>query len=81
MRELRESQVANPYNNEPVYYCKKCLSLAVQVIGNWEEEDSVCSICNRTDVGQTDIFTWREMWKEKYGEYPEEKMISKRRNN
>lgn len=72
MNVLKEDQLNNPRNKEPVYYCKSCLSLAIQIIGKEEDGDSLCTYCNRTDVGQTDIFTWREMWKNKYGKYPEE---------
>lgn len=68
MRNLRESQLKSPYNNEPVYYCRDCLSLAIEKWG----EGSFCSNCGRTNNASTDIFTWREMWKNKYGEYPEE---------
>lgn len=72
MSTLKEKQLNNQYNDVPVYYCKSCLSLAIQIIGNPEENDSVCNYCNRTDIEITDIFTWREMWKNKYGNYPEE---------
>ena len=66
-----EKQKKNPYNDEPVYYCKDCLSLHIEIVGRPEDNDSVCVDCNRTDIAKTDIFTWREMWKEKYGDYPE----------
>ena len=72
MKQLKPQQLESPYNEEPVYYCKSCLSLAIQVIGNPEDDYSVCNHCNRTDIEKTDIFTWREMWKEKYGNYPED---------
>lgn len=72
MKPLREEQLKSPYNDEPVFYCKSCLSLAIQIIGVPEDGDSVCIKCNRTDIGQTNIFEWREMYKEKYGVYPEE---------
>lgn len=72
MVQLKQTQLSNQYNDEDVHYCKNCLSLAVQIIGDPEDNDSVCVQCNRTDIGQTDIFTWREMWKNKYGKYPEE---------
>lgn len=72
MSQLREEQWNSPYNEIPVHYCKSCLSLAIQIIGKPEDNDSVCIECNRTDVGQTDISSWREMYKEKYGNYPEE---------
>ena len=73
MEHLKDSQLNSPYNEEPVYYCKSCLSLSIQIIGNPEDEDSVCTHCNRTDIDVTDIMTWRELWKEKYGKYPEDK--------
>lgn len=72
MSTLKEQQLNSHYNELPVYYCRSCLSLAIQIIGKPEDEDSLCVECNRTDIGQTDIFTWREMYKEKYGIYPEE---------
>lgn len=72
MKPLREEQLKSLYNDEPVFYCKSCLSLAIQIIGVPEDGDSVCIKCNRTDIGQTNIFEWREMYKEKYGVYPEE---------
>jgi hypothetical protein len=46
--------------------------LAIKIIGIPEDNDSVCIHCNRTDIGETDIFTWREYYKEKYGKYPEQ---------
>ena len=72
MRPLTQSQLNSQYNDEPVYYCKNCLSLSIEIIGAPEDDDSVCTKCNRTDIGKTDIVTWREMWKQKYGKYPEE---------
>lgn len=71
MKLQREGQIFNKYNEEPVYYCKSCLSLAVQIIGNPEDNDSVCNHCNRTDIEKTDIFSWMELWKNKYGSYPD----------
>ena len=72
MSNLKDTQKSSPYNDEVVYYCKNCLSLYIQIIGNPEDNDSLCVKCNRTDIGETDINTWREMWKERYGQYPEE---------
>lgn len=72
MKELREQQLKSPYNDEPVYYCKSCLSLRIEIMGRPEDDESLCTNCNRTDIGKTDILTWRELWKQKYGKYPEE---------
>jgi hypothetical protein len=54
-KELKESQWSSPYNDIPVYYCKSCLSLSIHVIGQREDNDSLCTHCNRTDIGQTHI--------------------------
>lgn len=51
------------YDEEPVYYCKRCLSLAVKSIGQYD----YCDDCSCTDIGTTDIFTWEKMYKDKYG--------------
>lgn len=54
------------YNSEPVYYCKNCLSLKIMVLGEYSE---YCDDCGNTDIATTDIETWREMYKDKYGRY------------
>lgn len=69
---LTEKQMNSPYNDEPVYYCTNCLSLHIQIVGDPENDDSLCLKCNRTDVEKTTIRVWRELWKQKYGKYPEE---------
>lgn len=51
MSTLKESQLNSHYNEFPVYYCRSCLSLAIQIIGKPEDEDSLCIECNRTDIG------------------------------
>lgn len=51
MSTLKESQLNIHYNELPVYYCRSCLSLAIQIIGKPEDEDSLCIECNRTDIG------------------------------
>lgn len=72
MKQLREIQLNSPYNKEAVVYCKNCLSLNIRIIGEESDNFNVCYKCNRTDVDTTDIYTWREMYKNKYGKYPEE---------
>lgn len=58
-----ELQVNSDYDEEPVYYCKRCLSLAIKSVGKFD----YCDKCGGTDVDVTDIHTWQEMYKEKYG--------------
>jgi len=52
----------NPYDEIPVLYCSRCLSLLI-------EEDEMmgdyCKECGCTDIKETDIFTWEKMHKKK----------------
>ena len=60
-RELVNSE----YNEEPVHYCKRCLSLNVRVDETGEE---FCENCTSTNIGKTDVFKWEKLYKEMYGE-------------
>ena len=55
----------NPYNEEPVFYCKHCLSLRIMSVGKTGED--YCDECGNTSVDTTDIHTWETMYKERYG--------------
>lgn len=54
------------YNNEPVYYCKDCLSLRIKTVVVDMDLD-YCDECGSTDVTQTTIEEWQKMYKNKYG--------------
>lgn len=54
------------YNSIPVFYCKKCLSLKVMNLVGMEDFD-YCDECGSPDIGETDIETWRNLYKERYG--------------
>jgi len=54
------------YNEDPVYYCKRCLSLNIREIPLVENQD-YCEDCGAVDIGTTDIDEWNRMYKEKYG--------------
>lgn len=56
--------VDNEYNKIPVFFCKKCLSLNIKVMG---EDFDFCEDCGSTDIDQTDIYTWEKMYEQKYG--------------
>lgn len=56
----------NEFNNEPVFYCKHCLSLKIKSVPGMEELD-YCDECGATDIGKTDIDTWRQMYRGKFG--------------
>ena len=54
------------YNDDPVYYCKRCLSLSIKQMPHVKGQD-YCAECGTTDIGNTDIEEWKEMYKKKYG--------------
>lgn len=51
------------YNDEPVYYCKACLSLHVENDG---DSGSYCAKCGCSSIGRTSIQIWDEAYKQKY---------------
>lgn len=55
----------NKYNDEPVEYCPHCLSLAIR------EEDGIkyCDKCGNTEIKETDIFTWENLYQQRYGTF------------
>lgn len=46
----------NEYNDEPVYYCRNCLSLRILRVDGSKE--CYCDKCTSTHIGSTDIFTY-----------------------
>jgi hypothetical protein len=52
------------YNAEPVFYCTHCLSLRVKALDSYVD---YCDNCGCTDIETTDIFTWREMYRKRFG--------------
>lgn len=58
----------NNYNDEPVFYCKSCLSLKIRSIPSMDESE-YCDECSSTDIGQCSIQQWEQMYKERYGHY------------
>lgn len=59
---LKHIQENSPYNDEPVLYCKHCLSLNIQ-----NALSDYCEDCGSIDVGECNIFEWEKMYEEKYG--------------
>lgn len=61
--------VEQDYNNEPVFYCKRCLSLNVKSMDEDHDTDFLdfCDDCGSTEIEQTDIHTWEKMYEQKYG--------------
>lgn len=57
---------SNDYNDEPVYYCKSCLSLGIKTVTLGLDLD-YCKDCGSTDIGQTHIEEWQKSYRNKYG--------------
>lgn len=55
------------YNDEPVHYCKNCLSLNTKILNN--SSLVVCGECGNTDIEETHINEWTEMFNKEYGRY------------
>lgn len=54
------------YNNEPVFYCKKCLSLNIRHVRGIKDTE-YCDECGSTDVETTNIENWENMYEARYG--------------
>ena len=52
------------YNNEPVHYCKQCLSLKIKIVGGFD----FCDDCGSTSVDTAHIDDWDKLYQERYGE-------------
>lgn len=63
---MKDSSIQNDYNNEPVFYCKHCLSLKIMNESQLPDLE-YCGDCGSTNIEQTDISTWEEMYKQRYG--------------
>lgn len=60
------------YNDEPVYYCKTCLSLKIKIVGGYD----FCDECGDTDIATTSIENWERLYEERYGhKFLEEKEL------
>lgn len=56
------------YNEEPVFYCRKCLSLKIRDV-ECIENSEYCDDCGSTDIAQANIEEWDAMYVAKYGHH------------
>lgn len=61
-----DNTLREQYNNEPVFYCKNCLSLKIKTITAVSGLD-YCDECGSTDIEQTHIEEWRRLYRQRYG--------------
>lgn len=69
--EEQKTDKKQEYNDEPVYYCSKCLSLAVVSL----DDIDYCNNCGSADIESDSIENWEMMYLIRYGE----KFIQKNR--
>lgn len=63
MDNLREEQ---NYNDIPVYYCERCLSLKIRFVQGLSNSE-YCDECGSTEVSTSHINDWKNTFKDKYG--------------
>lgn len=63
MEELNEKYTIDDYNDEPVYYCKNCLSLRIKIVGGYD----FCDECGCTDIKTAHISDWEKLYEERNG--------------
>lgn len=71
---MAERITIKEYDEEPVAYCKRCYSLNVR-----HDDDmniDYCGDCGGTEILETDIWNWEEMYRERYGH----RLVDDRRN-
>ena len=54
------------YDDDPVYYCKRCLSLNIKDMP-FNKNQGYCADCTTTDIGTATIEEWKELYRKKYG--------------
>lgn len=69
---IRERMSNTDNNNEPVFYCKDCLSLKIRDVEHIDDSE-YCDECGSTDIGTASIEEWDAMYVAKYGHHFTEK--------
>lgn len=63
---MENSKQTEQFNDEPVYYCKSCLSLRIRTVAVDSDLD-YCDCCGSTDIGKSHIEEWRRLFRERNG--------------
>lgn len=66
MNKKYEETDKSSYDDDPVYYCKRCLSLNIRSMPFVDGKD-YCDDCGAVDIECTDIESWKKMYRERYG--------------
>ena len=62
----QEKLTKEQYNDIPVHYCTRCLSLRIKTIGQDADLD-YCDDCGGTEIKTARIYEWEALYKNKYG--------------
>lgn len=54
------------YDEEPVCYCRRCLSLRIKDVPMMDDSD-YCEDCGSTDVGSCSIGEWEAIYERRHG--------------
>lgn len=54
------------YNEEPVFYCRNCLSLKIRDVKHIDNSE-YCDDCGSTDIETANIKDWEAMYISRYG--------------
>lgn len=54
------------YNQIPVFYCRKCLSLKIRDVEHIDNSE-YCDDCGSTDIAQASVDEWEAMYVARYG--------------
>ena len=63
MEEFKDLTI-DDYNDEPVHYCKQCLSLKIKIVGKFD----FCDDCGSTEIATAHVDEWDKLYQERYGE-------------
>ena len=80
LKKLSMIKSKDNFNNEPITYCKTCLSISIKTVefpkteAGEDRDVDYCTCCSNTDMGECHVEEWEEMYAEKYGE----KFLSKK---
>ena len=59
---MKRTADTNKYDEEPVFYCTKCLSLRIRSALGMD----YCDECGSSDIASCNIEEWERMFRERY---------------
>lgn len=58
--------IHSQYNEEPVYYCSRCMSLNIRHIDSLQDSE-YCNNCGSTVISTSTIEDWEKSFKDRFG--------------